>query len=176
MTDQRAFSLVELLVVIAIVALLAALILPGLSRAREYAYFTSCKNNLRQIGIGLLVHAGDSKGRLVEVGIPCVNGDSSGGWRRIGSWPIIEYDSHKGRMFLQETYDDWANEFGQGLDWNGTLQHMYTGRPRQQGKYLPVDILWDPIVIVRNWCYNFWDGHSPQTMGEAPAYSHSAPS
>ena len=40
---RRGFTLVELLVVIAIIAVLAAIIVPGLSRAREYAYFTVCK-------------------------------------------------------------------------------------------------------------------------------------
>ena len=47
------FSLVELMVVIAIIAVLAALLLPALSRARESARNSSCKNNLRQFGMGM---------------------------------------------------------------------------------------------------------------------------
>jgi prepilin-type N-terminal cleavage/methylation domain-containing protein len=65
-TVHAGFSLIELLVVVAIVTLLAALVLSGLSRAREYAYFTSCKNNQRQLLIGLLLYAADNRGMTPE--------------------------------------------------------------------------------------------------------------
>lgn len=57
---RRAFTLVELLTVITIVTILIAILLPALSRARQSAMDTTCKNNLRQISLGLQQHTQNS--------------------------------------------------------------------------------------------------------------------
>ena len=67
-TGRSAFTLIELLVVIAIIAILAAILLPVLTRARDKANGIFCINNLRQLSMAWIVYSGENNDWLVQSG------------------------------------------------------------------------------------------------------------
>jgi prepilin-type N-terminal cleavage/methylation domain-containing protein len=75
----QGFTLIELLVVIAIIAILAAMLLPVLGRAKEKARITQCVNNMRQIGVAVFSYMGDHNSRYPIVSNSVLAGMRVGG-------------------------------------------------------------------------------------------------
>ena len=99
--ERRAFTLVELLVVIAIIAILSAILLPALARAKATAHRANCASNLRQLGLATEIYLGDNYGKFFR---RCAAPNTVGqqwwfGWLASGDEGSRNFDLSTGALF-----------------------------------------------------------------------------
>jgi prepilin-type N-terminal cleavage/methylation domain-containing protein len=93
---RTAFTLIELLVVIAVISILAALLFPVFSRARESARRTSCLSNVRQLGQAFLMYAGDYDETLPNAADGPEGEGRPGGWIYFNHFPANDTQTKRG--------------------------------------------------------------------------------
>jgi prepilin-type N-terminal cleavage/methylation domain-containing protein/prepilin-type processing-associated H-X9-DG protein len=120
MRTQRAFTLIELLVVIAIIAILASILFPVFSRAREKARQAACQSNLRQIGLAIGMYVQDNDETLCLATMLDTNNGDDGKWYTImapylRNRDLLRCPSRKDLGYNQP----YSREGTHGYGWNG---------------------------------------------------------
>jgi prepilin-type N-terminal cleavage/methylation domain-containing protein/prepilin-type processing-associated H-X9-DG protein len=113
---RRGFTLVELLVAIGIIAVLIAILMPALQKARKTAGAIACANNLRQLTAGLFVYANEYDGWL-PYDDDSGNADCIKFWQRLSIGAGIPYQTnlYSGTVWTCPMID--IDGFGPGTDW-----------------------------------------------------------
>lgn len=116
MSGKRAFTLIELLVVIAIIALLLAILMPSLRKARDQAKGVTCRNNLRQIGLAFNLYTEDYEGKFPRNGgvwivkfLPYIGGqgDDDEDYREMGVYNCPGYPNKE--QTLDYVINSWKD-------------------------------------------------------------------
>lgn len=157
---QTAFTLVELLVVIGIIALLVAILLPALNKARQYAQSAACLSNLRQIGMGMLMYAQENRGYVVPIVVDQDNANPD----KLRTWDDL-LSPYLGSAVKIQNKGDQDNVKAERIAQNlfrcpsDDVERLNDSEPRSYSRVLFYTTYWDtwpdaPFPAVPT---NYWD-------------------
>jgi prepilin-type N-terminal cleavage/methylation domain-containing protein/prepilin-type processing-associated H-X9-DG protein len=168
---RRGFTLIELLVVIAIIAILAAMLLPALERAREAALATQCISKQKNVALALVFYGNDYDGWF-----PRSSGNSSG-YHPGGAYPkagMMTYRSPWGLILSIEGYVDYAGDLYGGYEEAGQILHdatilscpTVTARPLNMGTGDQFLHQWTQMYGMRKYGFGVQSDHRMGRYGD----------
>lgn len=155
------FTLIELLVVIAIIAILAAMLLPALAKAKQKAMSSACLSNLKQLGLAWVMYADESNDRIVNLNTYFEQGISPTPWGV--PWRVDLYNNQQQPAPNKMTEDGWIAGIQQGYKKpEPTLDGpLYRYAPNSAIMHCPADKHWQLKFTPGTggpFCYDSYSG------------------